>query len=84
MHESAWGTGYISRKKHNLFGYNAFDRDPLRFATAFATYAASIDSTARFIKEAYLTRERSLVGRPADAAEHAAVLVLLTPDGGSA
>ena len=37
MHESAWGTGYISRKKHNLFGYNAFDRDPLRFATAFAT-----------------------------------------------
>ena len=65
MHESAWGTGYISRKKHNLFGHNAFDRDPLRFATAFATYAASIDSTARFIKEAYLTRHgRWWGGRP--------------------
>ena len=55
MHESAWGTGYISRKKHNLFGYNAYDRDPLRFATAFASYAAGIDATARFIKESYLT-----------------------------
>ena len=65
MHESAWGTGYISRKKHNLFGHNAFDRDPLRFATAFATYAASIDSTARFIKEAYLTPHgRWWGGRP--------------------
>ncbi len=65
MHESAWGTGYIARKKHNLFGHNAFDRDPLRFATAFATYAASIDSTARFIKEAYLTPHgRWWGGRP--------------------
>ena len=65
MHESAWGTGYIARKKHNLFGHNAFDRNPLRFATAFATYAASIDSTARFIKEAYLTPHgRWWGGRP--------------------
>ena len=65
MHESAWGTGYIARKKHNLFGHNAYDRNPLRFATAFATYAASIDSTARFIKEAYLTpRGRWWGGRP--------------------
>jgi hypothetical protein len=56
MHESAWGTSYISRKKHNLFGYNAYDRGPLRHATAFASYAAGIDSTARFIKESYLTR----------------------------
>src|SRR3954471_15959177 len=56
MHESARGTSYISRKKHNLFGYNAYDRSPLRYATAFASYAAGIDSTARFIKESYLTR----------------------------
>ena len=35
MHESGWGTSYISRDKHNLFGYNAYDRDPLRFATAY-------------------------------------------------
>ena len=55
LHESGWGTSYISRTKHNLFGYNAYDRDPVRFATAFASYAASIDTTAKFMKEAYLS-----------------------------
>lgn len=55
MHESAWGTSYIARRKHNLFGYNAFDRDPSRYASAYATYAANIDATARFIKDFYLT-----------------------------
>jgi Mannosyl-glycoprotein endo-beta-N-acetylglucosaminidase len=56
LHESAWGTSYIARVKHNLFGYNAYDRDPVRYATAYATYAANIDDTARFIKDWYLTR----------------------------
>jgi hypothetical protein len=55
MHESAWGTSYIARVKHNLFGYNAFDRDPLRYASVYATYAANIDATAKFIKDFYLT-----------------------------
>jgi hypothetical protein len=55
MHESAWGTSYIARRKHNLFGYNAFDRDPSRYASAYATYAANIDATAKFIKDFYLT-----------------------------
>lgn len=55
LHESGWGTGYIARVKRNLFGYNAYDRDPVRYATAFATYRASIDRTAKFMKEAYLT-----------------------------
>ena len=55
LHESGWGTSYISRVKHNLFGYNAYDRDPLRHATAFASYAASIDKTAKFMKASYLT-----------------------------
>ncbi len=55
LHESAWGTSYISRVKHNLFGYNAYDRDPVRYATAFDTYAANIDATAKFIKAFYLT-----------------------------
>src|ERR1700693_3509226 len=50
LHESGWGTSYISRAKHNLFGYNAYDRDPFRYATNFATYAANIDATAKFIK----------------------------------
>ena len=55
LHESGWGTGYISRAKHNLFGYNAFDRDPFRYANAYATYAANIRATAKFIKDFYLT-----------------------------
>src|SRR6476659_246048 len=56
VHESGWGRSYIARAKHNLFGYNAYDRDPLRFASAYATFAANIDDTARFIKDKYLTR----------------------------
>jgi len=56
IHESGWGRSHIARAKHNLFGYNAYDRDPLRFASAYATFAANIDDTARFIKDMYLTR----------------------------
>ena len=56
VHESSWGRSHIARVKHNLFGYNAYDRDPLRFASAYATFAANIDDTARFIKDMYLTR----------------------------
>ena len=56
VHESSWGRSYIARVKHNLFGYNAYDRDPFRFASAYATFAANIDDTARFIKDMYLTR----------------------------
>ena len=82
LHESGWGSGYIARIKHNLFGYNAYDRDPLRYANAYATYAANIDATARFIKDSYLTRGGRWWGGAADAAEHAAVLVLVAPLGG--
>ena len=65
LHESNWGRSHIARVKHNLFGYNAYDRDPLRFASAYATFAANIDDTARFIKDAYLTRGgRWWGGRP--------------------
>jgi hypothetical protein len=56
MHESAWGTSAIARIKHNLFGYNAYDRDPFRYATAHATYTANINATAKFIKGFYLRR----------------------------
>ena len=55
MHESAWGTSYIARVKHNLFGYNAYDRDPFRYASAYRTFEANIDATAKFIKTFYLT-----------------------------
>jgi hypothetical protein len=55
MHESNWGRSPLSRSKHNLFGYNAYDRDPSRYATAFSGYARGIDQVARFMKQAYLT-----------------------------
>lgn len=55
LHESGWGTSYIARVKHNLFGYNAYDRDPVRYASAYETYAANIDDTAKYIKAWYLT-----------------------------
>jgi hypothetical protein len=54
LHESNWGRSGLSRAKHNLFGYNAYDRDPFKYATAFDGYAAGIDGVARFMKEAYL------------------------------
>ena len=55
MHESGWGTSSISRIKKNLFGYNAYDRDPGRYASAFRGYASGIDAVAKFMKQAYLT-----------------------------
>ena len=55
MHESGWGTSSISRYKKNLFGYNAYDRDPGRYASAFRGYASGIDAVAKFMKRAYLT-----------------------------
>ncbi len=55
LHESGWGSGYIARVRHNLFGLNAYDRDPVRYASAFKTYAANIEATAKFIKDFYLT-----------------------------
>ena len=55
MHESGMGTSDIARIKHNLFGYNAYDRSPFKSANAYGTFAANIDATAKFIKDFYLT-----------------------------
>ena len=71
---------YISRKKHNLFGYNAYDRarsalrppSPLR-----GEHRCHGEVHQGVVPDA----RRSLVGRPADPAEHAAVLVLVPPLG---
>ena len=51
MHESAWGTSDIARIKHNLFGYNAYDRAPFRSASAYRTYAANIDASPARLQE---------------------------------
>lgn len=66
LHESNWGRSGLSRAKHNLFGYNAYDRDPFKYATAFDGYAHGIDGVARFMKESYLVPSgRWWVGGPA-------------------
>ncbi|HYM83095.1 MAG TPA: glucosaminidase domain-containing protein, partial [Candidatus Dormibacteraeota bacterium] len=54
LHESGWGRSYLARVRHNLFGFNAIDRDP-GVANRYPTYEAGIDQTARFIRESYLT-----------------------------
>lgn len=54
IHESGWGTSSISLNKKNLFGYQAYDRDPSGNATGFATYAEGIDLVARVLVKYYL------------------------------
>lgn len=55
MHESGWGSSTIARIKHNLFGFTAYDRDPVGSATAWDDFASCIDTTAAFIRTNYLT-----------------------------
>ena len=54
MHESGYGTSDIARIKKNLFGYNALDRDPFKWATTFGTYAEGVDVVAAYIHDQYL------------------------------
>lgn len=53
--ESGWGGSDIARLKHNLFGFNAYDRGPWRYASRFASHAKGIAVVAAAIKRAYLT-----------------------------
>ncbi len=62
MHETAFGTSYIAQQFHNLFGWNALDRDPVGFATRFPTYAQSIDFVASQIVDRYLSRDGQFFG----------------------
>ncbi len=55
MHETGFGTSFIARAYHNLFGWSAYDRDPTGLATRFRTYAQSIDYVAEQIAEVYLS-----------------------------
>lgn len=54
MLETGHGTSYFALNYRNLFGWTAFDRDPGKFATRFATYAEGIDYVAGKIFEYYL------------------------------
>jgi hypothetical protein len=53
--ESGWGTSDIARLKRNLFGYNAFDRNPWKHASSFRTYEDGVMSVAKRIRTSYLT-----------------------------
>ena len=55
MLETQFGTSAIARNKRNLFGYNAYDRDPSGSATRFKTYDQGILAVAEFIDRAYLS-----------------------------
>ena len=54
IHESAWGTSAISKQKHNLFGYGAYDSNPYNGAYSFSDYSESIDLIARVFVKYYL------------------------------
>jgi hypothetical protein len=53
--ETGWGTSWIAQWKHNLFGHHAYDRDPLRYATRFPSFAAGIAAVSQEIRTAYLS-----------------------------
>ena len=55
IHESAWGTSYLAKEKKNLFGYKAYDRDPINSAQDFDTYVDSINTVAQALSKNYLT-----------------------------
>jgi hypothetical protein len=53
--ESGWGTSDIARFKRNLFGYNAFDRNPWKHAASYRSYEDGILAIAEKIRKSYLT-----------------------------
>ena len=55
IHESAWGNSYLAKQKKNLFGYKAYDRDPINSAQDFETYEESINTVAEALSKNYLT-----------------------------
>lgn len=54
MLESNFGRSYIAQSYRNLFGWTAYDRDPLAFATRFPTFETSVDYVAMQISRLYL------------------------------
>jgi LysM repeat protein len=54
MLESGFGSSDIARYKHNLFGFDAYDRGPWVYAAKFRSYAKGIDVIAQTILDKYL------------------------------
>ena len=59
IHESGWGTSYLAKEKKNLFGYMAYDRDPINSAASFDSYEYGIDTVARVLSKYYLDEDGS-------------------------
>ena len=55
VQESGWGFSSIAQEKHNIYGYGAYDADPMGGAYAFSSYAECIDKCAGWINANYLT-----------------------------
>ena len=55
IHESGWGTSYLAKEKNNLFGYRAYDRDPINSAQDFESYESAINVVAEALSKNYLT-----------------------------
>ena len=55
IHESAWGTSYLATQKKNLFGYKAYDRDPINSAQDFASYEDCINTVAEALSKNYFS-----------------------------
>ena len=55
IHESAWGNSYLAKEKKNLFGYRAYDRDPINSAQDFDSYEDAINVVAEALSKNYLT-----------------------------
>lgn len=56
IHESAWGTSYIAKDKHNLFGFGAYDSSPYESANTFEEYSNGIDTVAKYLAVNYLNK----------------------------
>lgn len=54
IHESDFGVSAIAQEKKNLFGYQAFDSDPMGNAKPFETFAESILFVAEAMNRRYL------------------------------
>ena len=77
LHESGWGTSYIARTKHNLFGYNAYDHCPSTCAGSFETLRGEHRSRGCVHEGVLPGAIRALVGRCPDPAGHAKALVIV-------
>ena len=53
--ESDWGRSAIAQDKHNLFGFNADDRNPYQDATTFPSFDACIQYVGQFVAVNYLS-----------------------------